>query len=153
MIRLNNKGITIIALIITIIVLLIIASISINASLQGVEQTQENQLISELKMVQHAVLERYTKYSLTKDESLLVGEKLDTLPEIPGNDQSWQMEPQSDNPESRYYKLAPSDLNKLGIDKVEDTYVVNYKTGEVFNETIKKTDGGKALYVYAVDDN
>lgn len=28
-------------------------------------------------MVQHAVLQRYTKYSLTKDETMLVGDKIE----------------------------------------------------------------------------
>ena len=64
----NNKGITLIALVITIVVLLILASIGIGGAITGVDESTDQKLKSELKMVQHAVLQRYTKYSLTKDE-------------------------------------------------------------------------------------
>ena len=40
----------------------------------------------------------------------------------------------------------------LGIKKEEDTFIVNYKTGEVINETKKTTKSGKALYIYAKNE-
>ena len=73
MINRNNKGVTLVSLVVTIIVLLIIASISIVGGIQGADTAADNKLLTELDMVQHAVLQRYTKYSLTKDKELLVG--------------------------------------------------------------------------------
>ena len=48
-----------------------------------------------------------------------------------------------------YKELSISDLEKLGVTNEEDTFIVNYKTGEVINATKKVTESGKALYVYS----
>ena len=76
----NNKGITLIALVITIVVLLILASIGIGGAITGVDESTDQKLKSEL-----------------------------------------------------------------------DTYIVNYKTGEVYNETQKTTNDGNILYICAVE--
>lgn len=152
----SEKAITIIALVITIIVLLILAGVTINGTMTGIEETQRNKLLSELDIVQHAVLERYTKYSLTKDLELLTLNKedvqIDGKPQIEGIEIEWQVESPT-NDDEKYYKLTQDELKQLGIKDVKDTYIVNYKTGEVFNETVKKTDNGTILYKYAVDNN
>ena len=69
----KNKGITMVALVITIIILLILAGISVTGVIRGIDETNESTQISQLEMVQHALLERKTKADLTK-------EKLETLP-------------------------------------------------------------------------
>ena len=46
-----------------------------------------------------------------------------------------------------YYELSSDDLKQFGIDKAEDTYIVNYKTGEVFNTSEKTTGDGSPLYL------
>ena len=49
-----------------------------------------------------------------------------------------------------YKRLNKTDLENLGVIGEEDnTYIVNYSTGEVINETVKTTNNGKALYIYA----
>ena len=50
---------------------------------------------------------------------------------------------------TEYKKLSTTDLENLGITKEEDTFIVNYKTGEVINASIKVTKSGKALYIYS----
>lgn len=143
MVKSENKGITLIALTITIVILLIIAGITITGSITGVDESKTNKLLTELDMVQHAVLERYTKYSLTKDEDLLVGTQTSSLPSI--GDNNWQIQSPS-KPYEYYYTLVPEDLNMLGITNTEDTYIVNYSTGEVYNNTTKTTVSGDILY-------
>ena len=64
----NEHAITLIALVITIVIMLILAGITINMGLQGVDEAKDNKLISELGMVNHALLERKTKASLTHEE-------------------------------------------------------------------------------------
>ena len=64
----KNSGITIIALTITIILLLIIASITISIGLNSLKDSKENLKLSELKMVQQAVLENYEKYITTNND-------------------------------------------------------------------------------------
>lgn len=37
------------------------------------------------------------------------------------------------------------------MNEAEYTYIVNYASGEVINETVKKTNSGKSLYTFAKD--
>lgn len=144
MINRNNKGVTLVSLVVTIIVLLIIASISIVGGIQGADTAADNKLLTELDMVQHAVLQRYTKYSLTKDKELLVGTEVNSLP----TEITWQVKnPQND--EEKYYELGSSELTNLGITNSKDTYIVNYSTGEVYNKTTPKTNSNEVLYIYS----
>ena len=34
-----------------------------------------------------------------------------------------------------YYELSQVQLKSIGVNNAEDTYIVNYKTGEVINKT------------------
>ena len=78
----KEKGITLIALITTIIILLIIAGVTIGGTIRGIDESQENKLFSELKMVQHAIIERKTKYDLTGQEEVLRGTKINSISDI-----------------------------------------------------------------------
>lgn len=69
----KETGITLMVLVITIIVLLIIASIGIRMATGSMSNVRENKELSELNMVQHAVLERYTKSKVTDNSSILPG--------------------------------------------------------------------------------
>ena len=149
----ENNGITIIALVVTILVLLILAGVTINGVIQGIDESEENKLLSELSMVQHAITQRYTKYELTKDKDILVGTRIQTstLENVP-NTINWKVTQfdEINNPEREYYRVNKSDLVKLGLsgdDKTDSSYVVNYSTGEVYNETSKQTKSGKVLYL------
>lgn len=159
MISRNNKGITLIALVITIVVLLIIASISIIGGIEGAKTAAENKLLTELDMVQHAVLERYTKVCVTKEavpgtpktitDVNIIAEGID----LKGQEYDDNEINESDiGTYKYYYELDLDDLKKLGITNAKDTYIVNYSTGEVFNETTPKTPSGKTLYTYAKDN-
>ena len=144
----NTKGITLIALAITIIILLIIAGISITGTIMLKDKAKENIQISSLEMVQHAILERYTKAQLTIEE--LPGTPLE-LSEV----QAIMKEINSETGENitlkgiEYYELTQKDLEKLGITGEENIFIVNYSTGEVINKTLKVTKEGKALYTYS----
>ena len=73
----SEKGITIISLIITIIVLTIIAGVVIYMGITGAKEVNDSKLNTELQMVQHAVLEQYAKYKTTRDNAYLIGDKLE----------------------------------------------------------------------------
>ena len=149
----KNKGITMVALVITIIILLILAGISVTGVIRGIDETNESTQISQLEMVQHALLERKTKADLTK-------ETLETLPGTTANYTELQNLINEINTISSanitlrgnkedYKELSTADLKELGIEKETNTFIVNYKTGEVINKTQKVTKAGRALYTYA----
>lgn len=147
----KNKGITMVALVITIIILLILAGISVTGVIRGIDETNESTQISQLEMVQHALLERKTKADLTKKETLPgttadYTELQNLINEI--NTMSSANITLRGNKED-YKELSTADLKELGIEKETNTFIVNYKTGEVINKTQKVTKAGRALYTYA----
>lgn len=162
----NQKGITLIALVVTIIILLIIASVATYTGISSIQDSKNQSYISEVKMLQQVVVENYTKYLTTKDEKYLRGEPIDysDMEELEYNMNSKSSKENitlkmmdygnvtsSANP-VYYYRLSENDLKEMEVSVVnEDSYIINYYTGEVFNETLLVTGDGVPLYVYATD--
>lgn len=145
----KNEGITVITLVITILLLLIIAGISITGTLRGHEETEETTQISELNMIQHAIFERYTKAQLTKETlpgTAIELTEVNAIVEKINNQASGEKITLKG---TEYKQLSIADLKNLGITKEKDTFIVNYKTGEVINASKKVTKSGKALYIYS----
>lgn len=138
-----NKGITLVALVITIVVLLILASVTIYSGTNATKMAQSNTLMIELDMVQHAILERYSEYSLTQNENILVGTEIE-YSEVNEIADSIGVTLKATE---GYYQLEPSELSDLGISDAVDTYIVNYQTGEVINKSQLETQSGYVLYV------
>ena len=158
----NEKGITLLALVITIVVLIILASITVNIGKEGIKESKEDAMLSELAMVQNAILQRKTKADLTQEN--YPGETIATaginleevIEEINDNRASGEEEiSKKDSDNNHYYFLSTENggLEALGITNSEDAYIVNYETGEVINYTTKLTGTGKPLYIYAKEAN
>ena len=154
----EEKGVTLMALSIIIIVLLILTSITVNIGKDGIKESKEDAMLSELGMVQNAVLQRKTKADLTNEtypgeKITTAGINLDTvIAEIHANVASGEETvTRRDVEDENYYYLSDSNngLSDLGIDNSEDEYIVNYETGEVINYTTLVTGTGKPLYIYA----
>jgi len=149
----NQKGVTIVSLVITVIVLMIVAGIGVKVGTDQITKTKDNTVVSELSMVQHAILEQYTKYKTTKNANYLVGnmvsgEELNSITSTLGV--TLVTVPSSYLEKERaYYKLDKASLLEIGIKNTDDEYVVNYISGEVMNITKKATSEGNALYVRA----
>ena len=164
----NNKGITLIALAIMIIVIIIIASVTVYSGISAIKDSKEKKLQTELETVQHAVLENYSKYLLTKDlpaedgtVQYIIGTKI-TYAEAKSVADRMGVTLKTNNYDTAsstdttefYYRLDEEQLKNIGVenlveDGVEiDKYIVNYATGEVMNES---KSNEKVLYVYAVD--
>lgn len=144
----KNEGITLVALVITVILLLIISGISITGTLRGHKETQSAKQLTELEMVQHAILERNTKAQLTKEElpgTTISKTEVQEIIEDINNKTGENIELKG----TEYKKLEKTDLENLGITSEDDTFIVNYKTGEVINETARVTNLNKALYIYS----
>ena len=166
----KNKGITIIALTITIILLLIISSITISIGINSLKDSKENLKISELNMVQQAVLENYTKYKTTNNDIYILGKEKNRIQVAYSDMQNLINEINNkittgENIELKvadytsgaldisiyYYELSTEDLEEMGISNTEETYIVNFSTGEVINKTLQVTGNGKPLYTYSID--
>lgn len=147
----NSKGISMVSLVVTVTVLLIVSMVAVNLGTSGIKETNDAKLVSELQIVQHAVLEQYTKYKTTKDNVYLVGNKITdeeanqianeigvvlvNIPDIYSNQD--------------YYRLDKASLTAIGIQDSSDEYIINYISGEVINITQKKTSKDVPLYTKA----
>lgn len=147
----NEKGITLVALAVMIIVMLIIMSVTTYSGISSVKESSKKKLTSELEIVQHAVLEVYTKYQIFNDISYLVGDKIQNVNDIPAEYKNSLKEKNTafssnSRTEDSYYKLDENKLKDIGIEESNYEYIVCYKTGEVMNITVKKTSNGELLY-------
>ena len=147
----KEKGVTMVALVVTIIVLSILTGVSITASIGRHKDAEDTAKIVELEIIQHTILERYTKSQLTGET--LPGTSFESQEAL--NQEIEQINTNTENQKIRLkgtnyedYKILDKEtLKKLGISNVQDTYIVNYKTGEVINKTRKTTKGGNVLYI------
>lgn len=151
----NEKGITLMILVITIIVLLILASISINLGDDSIDSTKDRKLQAELEIVQQACVTEYTKAkklgyldNTTETPANFIGEQVN-VSEIQTIYDNWVLSEEPTEYYKKYYRLEPENLKLLGLENSKSTYIVNYYTGEVFNET-KKTSEDLPLYIKSV---
>lgn len=143
----KEHGITMMILVITIVVLIILSAITIQYSINGIEYSREKKLLSDLETVQHAVYEQYEQYRTTGDSSFIIGSVASESDKATLEGHSWQISSPTEI-EEKYYKLNQDDLEKIGIENTKDEYIVNYKTGECYNLTQKKTkENNQVLYI------
>ena len=71
-----EKGITLVTLVITIVVMLIISGAITFVSTDILDVADEDKLQEELTMVNNVILENYTNYLRTKNIAYIKGEKL-----------------------------------------------------------------------------
>lgn len=160
----KEKGITLIALVITIIVLLILAGVGIGeltGKKNSINESKDKTALSELTKIQQAVMETYIKYKQLGSINILKGTRMTyayTQSEFNqmGSSESLKITVSYDesneiDPSTYYYKLDNNNLLDMGLDNINNNneYIVNYSTGEVFNITQRKTINGEALYIWA----
>ena len=154
----KEKGITLLALVVTIIMLIILASTIVNIGQNEIKESEENAKLSELGIVQNAILQRKTKADLTDEDypgETIIEANINlekTIEEMNDHRASGEEEIiKKDDDNSNYYFLSTENggLEELGITNSEDAYIVNYETGEIINYTTKLTETGKTLYIYA----
>ena len=141
----NEKGITIISLVITVIILFIISGVVAFMGTTGVKEVKDSKLNTELQMVQHAILEQYAKYKTTRNDEDLIGEPVnkEEVTQI-ASELGIELVNISD---TNYYKLNKEALKAIGIGKANDEYIVNYISGEVINITQKRLSNQNPLYI------
>lgn len=172
----NQNGITIISLVITIIAMIIIASISIKMGLSSIKSAQDTTIETNLEIVQQAVTQQYSKAKtlnnldveadmtlemeeikkqqpssfigtpLEKDKLKERVEKLPNVPDLINVDNTYTYE--DTNYEDMYYLVSGTELKELGIDVGDgQEYIVNYSTGEVLDVTNESFTSGDPAYI------
>ena len=155
----NQKGVTLIALAVTIIVIIIIASVTFYSGISTIQDSKQQRLSSELIQVQHSVLEMYSKYKILNEEDCLIGTEVTSIEDIPTDYRDVLKNSESAFKDDalkvdKYYKLDATisdtknqeDFKKIGIAGANFSYIVCYKTGEVMNIDVSTDSQGRLLY-------
>lgn len=172
----NEKGITLIVLILTMLLLIIIAAISIDYAYDGIMYSKERRMITEVEEVQQAVMEKYTELTQLKIENNedSYDDFAETISTSDLSKYSDILKHTYDNtediePSKRYYTISADQMKKLDIEikngipddrKEMDIlknsngnyvlYIVNFYYGEVLNiyysEDFKTEHSNQLLY-------
>lgn len=125
------KGITIVALTITVIVLIILASIGIYTGTEIIKQANLQNINTNMMLIQAKTKTISEQAKFNKDTSNYKGTK---VTEVTGNKEVEKLLSENKIEDSENcYLLSQNDLNEMGLEKVnEDSgYIVNYETNEI----------------------
>lgn len=165
----KNNGITLMALIITVVVMTILTGVGFELTYTEIKKVKDSRLQSELGIIKQAVTEQYfkavtlnktTQLATEAQDPIWIGERVTSdspilLPvreNLDETDESIAFYEKVNNhvvvyQEDCYYRLSPSDQAGMGITDSKDVYIVNYGTGEVYNESEKITSAFQLLYL------
>lgn len=134
----NAKGITLIALIVTIIVILILASVGTYSGIEAVKTAQLNKFMSEMKIMQIQVNNIYDKYKNGEEVLGYTGEKIISnigkLPSTsPKADNVFQESMSGIVDRSGYRYFDTETIKQLGIEGVEGEFFVNIEKRSIIS--------------------
>lgn len=153
----NNKGITMISLVIVVLLMLLLASVTAYESNHLISITRVQSVTTDLLLIQAQVRIINEKVVFENDEEhreeLLKGTKVsanenyDTRMALINK----EILTNEDNLDD-YYVLSQRDLNEMGLEalKASDGYVVNYQKEEVI--FVKGVKNSEKKYLYKLQD-
>ena len=122
----SRKGVTLISLVITIVLLIILASIGITSGVSVIRQSKMNRFTTEMKIMQTEVNDLYDRYSSGETDVLNLGSELDSqADEVFTSEASWI----TDKTGYRYYDQEA--IQGLGIDGLGGEFYVNVEKRSV----------------------
>lgn len=129
----KEKGITLSILIITVIVLAILASVTVTATLAGLEESKKYNFISQLELVEQKMLiiNKEIELGTTAYENIGISyNDLDsTLKEKVAN----ILNQNGITDYSKYTYLSISDLEKIGLKNMEQNVIISYGNSGVYS--------------------
>lgn len=139
--EINSKGITIVSLIITIIILLIIGGTTVYIGTSVIKQATLQTVNTNMMLIQAKTktIAEQAKFNNNQDNY-----KGTVLSEVSGNKKIDEMiNVGIIDDTSKFYLLSKDDLVSMGLEKIdiEDGYIVNYETEEVIYVKGYENDG------------
>jgi len=140
----NNKGITLMSLVIAILLLFIISSVAVNTGINVYNQIRVENFISKMKLIQAKVdniseeTNDFSSYDFTKlTEGTLEYKSFEAILKEPekyniNTSKSWNSELDS-NIENYYYFSASDVEKKLGVKDIEEPVIINFETRNVIS--------------------
>ncbi len=151
----NEKGITMISVVISILVLLLISSITITFNMEAYRMVKVQNFISQLKVIQAKVDDvaeskkeietlGFTKLSAiaqTKKEDYVFFQQILNDPIFYNIDTTSSWTPNLDEDKENYYYFDSEMLKQLGLKNQELTVIINFKTRNVIAKQGVKQEG------------
>lgn len=134
----NEKGITIITLVITIVIMLILVGIVTHSGMQSVETAKKTAFISEMEMIQakvNIIYEERKQNSENLEYYNNLGQDISTI----DNSKVTIALGSSDKTGFRYF--TKSDLKQIDLDNISQEVLINYDTREVVSLNGFEIDG------------
>ena len=133
----ENKGISLITLIVTIIVVMILATIVIRVGTSSISESREAAVKNEIREIETAAIKRASNYIANEDAYPLIGIRIDASTAIADICENLgHTEEQLKHIETNIEyvrKLDSSSVGALGIQHATgNTYIVDYLNGKVY---------------------
>ena len=138
----KNNGITLISLVITVTVLIILASIATYSGVNVIRQSKLNRFITEMKIMQTEVNSLYDKYSNgTEEEKANILNSGKALDSEASNVFTTNASGITDSSGYKYYDKTT--IETLGIENVEEEFYVNVEKRSVISRLGIEYEGEK----------
>ena len=130
--RENQKGITLISLVITIVVLAIITGIAVSASTDSIKSAKRTAFITELEMIQEKVNTIYEKRKLNEEDVAYYNSLGQDVSKVEASKLLQILKGQSS---MGYLYFSKEDLKKLDLDNISQDVIINFSTRDVISTT------------------
>ena len=122
----NRKGITLVSLVITIVVLLILASIATYSGIEVIKSSRLTTFTTEMKIMQTQVNELYQRKSDGDDTVADLGKSLSDVPDPEQANEAFNAAKIVTDEEKNGYKYFDQvTINELNIEEVSGTFLIN----------------------------
>ena len=144
----NSNGITLVSLIITIVVMVIIASVTVSTSLDRFEINKYNKMINDLKLLENKVLNYYSKN--------------DSIPIIKDSEYNYTLLDfeKNANDNEKYFVIDLQAMDGIAlnygregfenINSSDDVYIINEKSHQIYYVKGIELDG---VYYHSIINN
>lgn len=138
MINLNNKGITLLSLVIMIVVMLILLSVTVYYSTESIDNTRREIALAKIQLIQEKVnivsqkiLNKDSSY-VDDDGNIIIGQNINNISDSETITQIDNIITTLNISEEDAYKYFDStNMSQLGLEDLEDKILVNFNTREV----------------------
>lgn len=134
----SEKGITLLSLVITIIVLIIITGITISASTDSIKSAKRTAFITELEMIQEKVNTIYEKRKLNEEDITYYNSLGQDISKVGASKLTQILKGTSSD---GYLYFSKEDLKKLDLDNISQDVIINFNTRDVISITGIEIDG------------
>ena len=142
----SQKGITIIALVITVIMLLILASVATYTGIESYDKAEQIKFVSQMKLIQTKVDEKVQEDGFTLEGygTILTDEQKQTINNAVANGEI--LSPTEDDYSNYVRYFSKEHLStQLSLDNIDEGIIINFKTREVIS-TVGFEYGGTIYY-------